>query len=92
MEERVEDINPLLGEMEGYMGDGWSTVYLQEWESSGVPHLVTVGCHDIVGTDALMYGELMQIIRSMRIRLHQDEFKWHNQAPVSSRCMVLRVS
>ncbi|KAL2007885.1 hypothetical protein VTN00DRAFT_7867 [Thermoascus crustaceus] len=49
MEERVEDIDPLLGEMEGYMGDGWSTVYLQEQESSGVPHLVTVGCHDIVG-------------------------------------------
>lgn len=84
MEQREGDINPLLGEMEGFMGDGWSTEYIQEWKNSKVPHLVMVVCHNIVGTDELMSGELMPILRGMRICLNQAEFKRHNQAPVGS--------
>ncbi|KAL1999976.1 hypothetical protein VTN02DRAFT_3720 [Thermoascus thermophilus] len=83
MEAREEDINPLLGGTEGLVGDGWRTVYIQEWKNSTVPHLVIVICHDIVGTDELMHGELMPILRGTWIRLHQAEFKMRNQAPGS---------
>ncbi|KAL1968695.1 hypothetical protein VTN77DRAFT_1521 [Rasamsonia byssochlamydoides] len=47
-----------------------------------------VTCHELLGNQMILYGELAPIVWAINIRLHQEEFKKHDQAPILMLSLV----